>query len=223
MSPAVPERTARGYCLALVTIDAPEGPPEEPPGEAQPGDEAPGDERPSVHRVLPWVVIVVVAVVLALGLRVFVVQTFFVPSGSMDPTLMVGDRILVQKIGYSVGEGTIIVFKTPPGYRPDECGGTVEPDLVKRVIGLPGETISSAGNTVYINGKPLAEPYLPAGLPLGRPIPKEKIPPGEYFVMGDNRPISCDSRIWGLVPQSDIVGKVFLVIWRDGRPDFHPV
>lgn len=157
----------------------------------------------------------------AVLLRAFVVQTFFVPSGSMIPTLQPGDRILVQKIGYSINEGAIVVFRTPPQYRASDCSGTPENDLVKRVIGLPGETIMSVGNTVYINGKPLPEPYLPKGQSLGAPINEEKIPPGHYFVMGDNRPISCDSRVWGLVPRRDIIGRVFLVIWRHNHPAFH--
>lgn len=173
------------------------------------------------HHFFSWIVIVVVAVLVAVLLRQFVVQTFFVPSGSMIPTLLPGDRILVQKFGYAVQEGAIVVFKSPPGYRPQDCGGEAENDLVKRVIGLPGETISSRGNDVYIDGKMLPEPYLPKGLQLGEPIKRQTIPAGQYFVMGDNRPVSCDSRVWGLVPRSDIVGRVFLVIWRNGRPDFH--
>ncbi len=163
------------------------------------------------------------SLLIAIVLRLFIVQTFFVPSGSMIPTLQPGDRILVQKIGYTVGEGSVIVFKTPPGYRPSECGGSVESDLVKRVIGLPGERIRSVGNTIFINGKPLAEPYLPKGTPLGAPIPPQTVPPGQYFVMGDNRDISCDSRVWGDVPASDIVGTVFLIIWRGGHPAFHVI
>ncbi len=193
---------------------------------AAPSRPAPGHPRPPARRprlarrLLSWLFIVVAAVVVAVLLRTFVVQTFFVPSGSMIPTLLPGDRILVQKIGYSIGEGAVVVFKTPPGYRPGSCGGTPEADLVKRVIGLPGETIMSVGNDVYIDGKRLAEPYLPKGQSLGAPITQQKIPPGEYFVMGDNRPVSCDSRVWGLVPRRDIIGRVFLVIWRHGLPDF---
>lgn len=172
------------------------------------------------HRAVPWLVVIAAALIVAVVLRVFVVQTFFVPSSSMSPTLEPGDRILVQKLGYSVGEGSIIVFKTPPGYRPADCGGAVESDLVKRVIGLPGERIWSSGNSVFVDGKRLAEPYLPKGLSLGEPIPRQTVPKNDYFVLGDNRPISCDSRVWGYVPTRDVVGTVFLVIWHDGHPDF---
>ncbi len=102
----------------------------------------------------------IVAVLVAVGIRTFVVQTFFIPSASMEPTLMVGDRILVDKLSYhlhAVHRGDIVVFATPPG---EDAGPNVK-DLVKRVIGLPGETISSAGGQVVINGKPLRSPGSP--------------------------------------------------------------
>lgn len=186
--------------------------------------EEPAQDRaaPSrLRRAVPWLVVIVAALAIAVLLRVLVVQTFFVPSDSMNPTLQPGDRILVQKLGYSVGEGSIIVFRTPPGYRPYDCYGKDESDLVKRVIGLPGETVASRGNTVLINGKKLSEPYLPKGTTLGSPIRRQRVPRGQYFVLGDNRPISCDSRVWGDVPARDIVGTVFMVIWRHNHPDFH--
>jgi len=165
--------------------------------------------------IVETVVVVVVAVVVAVVLRAFVIQTFFIPSGSMEPTLKIGDRILVDKLSYhlhGVGRGDIIVFKTPPA-EVGKCAGPPVPDLVKRVIGLPGEEISSRGNTVLINGKPLAEPWLPRHDPLGQPITPTRIPANRYFVMGDNRANSCDSRDWGLVPRSSIVGRVVAVFW----------
>ncbi len=163
---------------------------------------------------------VVVAALIALLLRLFVVQTFYVPSGSMEPTLMPGDRMLVLKLGYSLQRGAIVVFGHPPKETPGMCSGSGNDDLVKRIIGLPGETISSRGNTVYINGQPLSEPWLPKGQQLGEQITPQKIPAGEYFMMGDNRTDSCDSRRWGPIPASLIVGRVFLIVWRDGHPDF---
>jgi signal peptidase I len=169
------------------------------------------------------VVVVVVALLVAVVLRTFVVQTFFIPSGSMEPTLQVGDRILVNKLSYhlhSVHRGDIVVFARPPA---EDCGGPEVNDLVKRVIGLPGETISVSGGFVDINGKRLNESWLPAsrqgitgeGPPgnaanLARPY---KIPANNYFVMGDNRMDSCDSRYWGTIPRSLIVGKVELRVW----------
>jgi signal peptidase I len=163
---------------------------------------------------------VLLAVLAAGGLRSFVVQAFYVPSGSMLPTLQIGDRIVVVKFGYSIHRGDIVVFKRPPA-----DVGTTDSDLVKRVIGLPGETISSRGSTVLINGHPLAEPWLPplkgACAENAENIPTTKIPPGHYFVMGDCRGDSADSRTWGTLAGPLIVGKVFVIVWRFGHPYLH--
>jgi signal peptidase I len=168
-----------------------------------------------------------VAVLLVSLVRAFAFQTFWIPSSSMVPTLGVYDRILVQKAFFTwhdVHEGDIVVFSQPPL---DQCGGPQGSDLVKRVIALPGQTVYSSGNTIYVNGKPLAEPYLPHVDPLGPPIPYAsrqhpyRVPPGEFYVLGDNRAISCDSRYWGPVEGSTIVGKVVLVWWHDSHPVFH--
>ena len=153
------------------------------------------------------------ALAIALLMRTFVAQTFYIPSGSMEPTLQIGDRIIVDKLSYhlhGVGRGDIVVFARPPN---EECGGPAVNDLVKRVIGLPGEHIASSGNTVLINGKPLAEPWLPKGTALGKPIPPTVVPPNNFYVLGDNRDASCDSRYWGPVPRSLIVGKVVMRVW----------
>jgi signal peptidase I len=187
------------------------------------GDEATPQRRPpSRHRwIIETVAIVVVAVLVALLLRTFVVQTYFIPSGSMEPTLEIGDRILVDKLSYhlhGVDRGDIVVFARP---KDENCGGAPVKDLVKRVIGLPGETISAVDGHVDINGKPLKEPWLPFGTPTeavdtGEPYDLTtpfKIPAGYYYVMGDNRTESCDSRYWGPIPKSLIVGKVVMRIW----------
>jgi signal peptidase I len=173
------------------------------------------------RRILEWVGIVAVALVVALLMRVFVVQTFYIPSASMSPTLNVGDRILVNKLAYhlhGVGRGDIIVFKRPPA---ENCGTDVT-DLVKRVIGLPGETISDTNGTVYIDGKALAQPWLPKNDP-NTYTPSFRavhIAPSHYFVMGDDRAVSCDSRYWGTVPRSLIIGKVEMRIWPISRIGF---
>ena len=138
-------------------------------------------------------------------------ETFTVPSGSMLPTLQIGDRIVVVKFGYTIHRGDIVVFKHPPA-----DVGTTDSDLVKRVIGMPGETISSRGSTVLINGQALQEPWLPpllgACAETAENIPTTKIPAGHYFVMGDCRGDSADSRTWGTLSGSLIVGKVSKVV-----------
>ena len=161
-----------------------------------------------------WVVVVVVALLAAFLVRTFVFQTFYIPSGSMEPTLKVGDRIIVSKLSddlHSVHRGDIVVFHAPPR-EATVCADPSVKDLVKRVIGLPGETISSSGNTILINGAPLAQPWFPT-TPLGPAIQTQTLAAGEYFVMGDNRTNSCDSRMWGPLPGSDLIGHVVLRIW----------
>jgi signal peptidase I len=169
---------------------------------------------------------ILVAVLVAGLLRSFAFQTFWIPTSSMVPTLGVNDRVLVQKAFFTwhdVREGDIVVFTHPPL---DYCGGPQEGgDLVKRVIALPGQTIYSSGNSIYINGRLLSEPYLPSDDPLGRPIASRqhpyRVPAGDFYMMGDNRAISCDSRYWGPIKGSTMVGKVVLDLWHDNHPDFH--
>jgi signal peptidase I len=163
--------------------------------------------------VLEWSVIVVAAITLSLLVRLFAFQTFFIPSGSMNPTLWKGDRILVDKLSVTFGTvniGDIVVFKAPPRVRAD-CGDAVA-DLVKRVIGVPGDRLTSKGNTIYVNGVALKEKWT-HWEPLGTPIGHVTVSADHYFVMGDSHNNSCDSRSWGLVPRKDIIGKVFLVMW----------
>jgi signal peptidase I len=197
-------------------------------GAPPPGDPAPdGAGTPDTPRTSRWlreaIIVVVVAVLVAVLLRTFVVQTFFIPSGSMEPTLQVGDRILVNKLSYhlhGVGRGDIVVFSRPPA---ENCGGPEVNDLVKRVIGLPGETLSLSGGHVYVDGRALDESWLPASAQgVTRPGPggtlyslqhAYKVPADDYFVMGDNRTDSCDSRYWGPIPKSLIVGKVEMRVW----------
>jgi len=176
---------------------------------------------PSSRRrtVLGWLVFVVIVVVVAIGTRAYALQTYYVPSPSMTPTLLPGDRILVDKLAGPIHRDDIVVFNNVPA----DKGGP--PVLVKRVIGLPGETISSKGSTVLINGKALAEPWLPklTGIcaEASEHIKPIRIPPRHYFVMGDCRGDSGDSRYWGTVPASYVIGKVDVIVWRNGHPWFH--
>jgi len=163
--------------------------------------------------------VVVFALVLAFGVRTYAAQMFYIPSGSMLPTLHIGDRIVVDKLSYDlhgIHRGDVVVFRSPPLEQADY------PDLVKRVIGLPGDTIASVGGRVTIDGRPLSEPWLPQPEPATLPSPVSypfslnhpfTVPAGHYFVMGDNRTNSEDSRYFGPIPSSLIVGKMAFVAW----------
>ena len=193
-------------------------------------DEASQEKEPSARWIFELVGVVVVAILVAVLLRTFVVATYSIPSGSMEPTLQIGDRIVVDKLSYhlhGVDRADIVVFSTPPT---ENCAGPPVSDLVKRVIGLPGETISLNDGNVYINGRLLPEPFLPPNLrhdtypgPPGTAYSLShayRIPAGEVYVMGDNRPESCDSRYWGPIHESTIVGKVDMRIWPWSRIGF---
>jgi signal peptidase I len=203
------------------------GPAEAGPAEAGPADVGQRRRRRRRRALLETTVTILAAVLLAGFVRAYVFQTFWIPSSSMVPALGVYDRILVQKAFFTwhdVREGDIVVFSQPPL---DRCGGSQGGDLVKRVIALPGQTIFSSGNSIYVNGKLLVEPYLPHYDPLGPPIPDAssqhpyRVPPGDFYVLGDNRAISCDSRYWGPITGSSVIGKVVLVWWHNSHPDFH--
>jgi signal peptidase I len=201
------------------------------PADADPADAGPAGVAPAGasrrrrrrrRALAETAIVILVAVLLAGLLRAFAFQAFWIPSASMTPTLGVYDRVLVQKAFFSwhdVREGDIVVFSRPPL---DQCPGP-QGDLVKRVIALPGQAIYSSGNSIYINGRLLSEPYLPRYDPIGPPIASRQhpyqVPPGEFYVLGDNRADSCDSRYWGPVTGASIIGKVVLVWWHDSRPD----
>ncbi|MGA2836071.1 MAG: signal peptidase I [Acidimicrobiales bacterium] len=203
----------------------------EPEGADSEGGLTEGPSKGGGYRwVIEWAIILMAVLVCTVLLRTYVIQSFFIPSPSMVPTLQVGDRIMVDKLSYdlhAVHRGDIIVFKRPPLEAQDY------PDLVKRVVGLPGETISTNDGHVYIDCrnqdyaacKPLSEPWLPPGpqsytasLPddqypqFNMPGPV-KIPSGDYYVMGDNRTDSEDSRFFGPIPRSLIVGRAVAVVW----------
>ena len=173
--------------------------------------------------ILEWVVVIVGAVGLALLIKAFLFQAYYIPSPSMNPTLFEGDRILVNKLSYklhSVNRGDLIVFDTP------EASG--EDDLIKRVIGLPGEFVNVEEERIEIDGGLLLEPYLPLSSNIksfGTPVncvnrPNEnygcRIPDDHVFVMGDNRSNSRDSRFFGPVPIEDVKGRAFIRVWPIG-------
>ncbi|GBD30518.1 Signal peptidase I [bacterium HR32] len=168
---------------------------------------------PPVRRVvLETVDAALFAVVLAFVIITFVVQAFYIPSGSMEPTLRVGDRILVAKFYYRLApiqRGDVIVFRYPlnPGK-----------DFVKRVVGLPGDTVELRAGVVFVNGaaRPDLTPSQGDGTCAQNYGPR-KVDPGHLFVMGDNRCNSEDSRFFGLVPTRNVVGKAVLVYWPPHR------
>ena len=160
-------------------------------------------------------------------------QPFIVPSGSMEPTLMIGDEIAAAKYAYGYGRysspvGTIPlkgrILEQPPE-RGDIAVFALPRDpsqtYVKRLIGLPGDVVSERDGFVYINGAQLQEPYIKAGRRDHEP-PRTwaRIPKGYYFFMGDNRSASCDSRVWGPVPRANLIGEVFFVYWPPTRIGF---
>jgi signal peptidase I len=170
----------------------------------------PAHRKPHPWRgVIEWVVILAVALIGAFVIRTFLVQAFFIPSDSMLPTLERHDRVLVNKLSYSlhpVHRGDIVVFTHSPGFDPKIK------DLIKRVIGLPGDSVSAHNGRIYINGRQLEEPYLPAGTVTADFAPRQ-VPAHDYWVMGDNRGNSTDSRVFGPITNKQIVGRAFVLVW----------
>jgi signal peptidase I len=152
---------------------------------------------------------IVIALILALIIRALVLQVFWIPSGSMIPTLDISDRIVVNKFIYRFREPRrleIVVFKAPAAFKHSD-----KKELIKRIVGLPGDEIKLVDGVVFISGRPLQEVH-----PMRRdncnfgPV---KVPAGHYFMMGDNRAESADSRYWGFLPRAKIVGPAFFRIW----------
>jgi len=183
---------------------------------------------------------IVIAVILALFVRTWVVQAFKIPTGSMENNLLIGDHLLVNKFVFGptplaigrallpvrdIRRGDIVVFKYPE---------EPERDFIKRVIGLPGETVELRNKKIYIDGKPLDEPYVHFLTPpssefqevtsadLRENYRPSVVPAGSFFVMGDNRDNSQDSRYWGFLPRNNIKGKALLIYWsyESGREDY---
>jgi len=191
-------------------------------------------DAPQRSRFRENVEAILIAIVIALFIRTFVVQAFKIPSGSMKPTLQIGDHILVSKFSYGVKipytgkvilpvndpqRGDIVVFKFPVDPRKD---------FIKRVIGVGGDVVEIHDKTIYINGKRLNHDvgvYTDSRTIAGSLKPRDNfgpitVPPGALFVMGDNRDESFDSRFWGFVPVRDVSGKAFIIYWSWDSDDF---
>lgn len=162
--------------------------------------------------LVEFVVILAISFVLVFGVvRPYIVEAFYIPSESMVPTLMVGDRVLVNKFIYRFTEpqrGDIVVFKSVEG------GGE---DLIKRVVGIPGDRIAVRDGRLYVNGEPRREPYVNRKFPDHSFFGPKRVPPEHVFVMGDNRANSRDSRYFGPVPYENLEGRAFLLFWPPDR------
>jgi len=166
------------------------------------------------RRALEWPFLVAFALVAAFLIRTFAIQTFYIPSGSMHETLLEGDRVLVNKVAYhlhAVHRGDVVVFRRPPDFEVDDD------DLIKRVVALPGETVEGKGRKVYVNGKALTEPYVEPACNGTDDFRPTTVPAGDLWVMGDNRCDSSDSRVFGPIDQSLLVGRAFVLAWPPGR------
>ena len=175
--------------------------------------------KSQTRNLLEWVGVIVGAVLIAVVVRTFIFQTFWIPSGSMSTTLVKNDRVLVNKLSYKlhdVNRGDVIVFERPPAMAPSDIK-----DLIKRVVGLPGERISITEGEVKVDGRALTEPYTngaatepcSGGDPALATASGLEIPEGHVLVMGDNRHDSADGRCFGPIDEDLIVGRAFLVMW----------
>ena len=159
---------------------------------------------------LEWIATLAVAILIALGIHQFLFRQYVVDGISMVPTLQNGERLLINRIPYYFGppkRGEIIVFRAPLQDAPQGQ------DWVKRVIGLPGDTIQVKNGQLYLDGKLVQEPFINGPMLKSRPFGPEKVPPGDIFVMGDNRNVSLDSRIIGPSKISSVICRVDLVLW----------
>jgi signal peptidase I len=204
----------------------------------------PPPRRPSAARTLAEIpILLVIAALIAFGVKSLLAQAFYIPSESMVPQLQVNDRVVVSKLAYKTHEprrGDIIVFDDPNPARGGvieterrtglnrllnsigEAVGLVQPstdEFIKRVIALPGETVEGRDGHVYINGKQLFEPYLEPSVSTSDFLPV-KVEPGRLWVMGDNRNGSADSRVFGTVLKSTIVGRAVLKVWPPSSISF---
>lgn len=184
-------------------------------------------------KVLDWIGTIAFAIAFVLIFEAEVAKPYRIPSSSMEPTLhcakpgancqgRFSDRVIVNRLAYRFGSpkrGQIVVFKAPKTAAkcaPGDGGST----FVKRLIGLPGELVSERDGFVFINGKPLSEPYVDPAMRDHR-AGSWRVQPGHYFFLGDDRTYSCDSRVWGSVSRSSLIGPVILTYWPPNRIDWH--
>lgn len=187
---------------------------------------SPSSPPPQKNTENPWAEAfktIGLSLVLALGIRSFVAEARYIPSESMVPTLEVNDRLIVEKIGYHFNppeRGDIVVFM-PPEAAGEEClglqshNGQLKDAFIKRVIGIPGDTIAVSNGQVYVNDEPLQENYIYA--PPAYQWGPKVVPEDSYLVLGDNRNNSCDGHFWDFVPKENIIGRAVFRFWPPGR------
>ena len=182
--------------------------------------------KSQVRNMVEWVAVIGGAIVIAVVVRTFILQTFWIPSPSMSPTLVQNDRVLVNKLAYKfhdVNRGDVVVFERPPTEPPSEIK-----DLIKRVVGLPGDKVSIRDGKVYINGRVLEEPYVHGLQTVLDSCPITyvpgidtkagfKVPEGDLLVLGDNRINSHDGRCFGPIDEDLVVGRAFFLMWPPGH------
>ncbi|MBW3668729.1 MAG: signal peptidase I [Actinobacteria bacterium] len=165
-----------------------------------------------VRTAAEWVAIVAAALIAALLVKTFLFQPFYIPSESMVPTLRINDRVLVNKLDRDPERGRIFVFKRPSA----TTATPMNKDLIKRVIGEPGDKVEGREGEVFVNDRPLPEPYLPEGTTTSSFGPVT-LTAGQVWVMGDNRGASMDSRTFGPIEKDSIVGRAFVLFWPPGE------
>lgn len=201
--------------------------------------EVEGDTKKRRKQLPGWIefpLLIIAALLIAVVIKTFFFQAFYIPSSSMEETLQILDRVLVSKVSYTIGDisrGDVIVFDDPrPGFeQPDEDAlqrairnlnesiglSTPQSEFIKRVIGIPGDVVEGRDGGVWVNGVALDEPYIKQPDRPIRDFGPVTVPPGSVFVMGDNRHSSQDSRFFGPIPIDDVVGKAVVIIWPLSR------
>jgi signal peptidase I len=183
--------------------------------------------------IVDWLVTIALAIAFVLAFEAQVAKPYRIPSPSMEPTLhcakpvafcqgRFNDRVIANRLAYRFADpkrGQIVVFEAPTAAK--RCGpGDGGSTFVKRIIGLPGERVSERDGVVFVNGRRLVEPYVDAGLRGRETASWPRVTRGHYFVLGDNRTHSCDSRTWGTVPRGNLIGPVTLTYWPPGHLSF---
>jgi len=174
--------------------------------------------RNAVRSVAEWILVVVGAVLAALLVKTFLFQAFRIPSESMVPTLLVGDRVLVNKVSYKlhdVHRGDVVVFTRPEKLQ--DPSGMEPEDLIKRVVAVGGDTVVARDGVLYVNNRPMTEPYVQKGAGTFHLDESVTVPKGQVFVMGDNRENSQDSRYFGPIPTNTILGRAFVRMFPFNR------